>query len=207
METGQHVGHRANQFLDLPFDQFNRPCVQAGASHLCEATPRGNSVRLIRDPGQINARFAAPLDCVPRGLQPGWNTQFLGEHVHRPQRQHSQPRAFEPVGNVTNAIQHFVERPIAARGDHDLKALPDGLGGQPSRVARRGGLPQRALHAEFFEMLAEMSRFVAAGCRVENHACAHNRLFEAGASESRRNLPWAQKRRGVPVKERPQAGL
>ena len=57
----------------------------------------------------------------PGRLQLDRDTQFAGENIHRSQRQHSEPRALKSIGCVANAVENFIERPIAP-GGHDLSA-------------------------------------------------------------------------------------
>ena len=103
--------------------------------------------------------------------------QLAGEDIDRPERQHAQARALESLRHVADAVEDFVERAVAPGGDNDLKALADGLRGQPARIPGSGGQFERALPSDGVEVTAEAPGFLAPGRWIENDARPHAPLF------------------------------
>ena len=81
--------------------------------------------------------------------------------------------ALQATWFIANAVEHFIHRPIAARGNNHFESFPHSRGGQ--RAARARGLRRfyGALRGKGRKMMAKMPRLVAASHRVEDDAAFH----------------------------------
>src|SRR5262249_33669949 len=121
-----------------------------------------------------------------------WNRQFLGKDVYCTQRQYTKASVIGAVRLVTDAVEHLVQRAIAAGSHDDLKTFAYSLGGQPARIARRAREFQGALSGDGFELFAKTARFLASSGWIENDTGAHNSIVSASRwSESRRKMAFA----------------
>jgi hypothetical protein len=120
---------------------------------------------------------------IPGRLEFDGNTEFTRKDVHGSQRQDAEPGTLKTIGNIANAIQHFVQCAVATRGDHDFETPTYGVCGQPARIADGGGLFQRGDRREFIEVPAKTPRFAAFGGRIEDDTRAHGGFFSSVARE------------------------
>jgi hypothetical protein len=101
------------------------------------------------------------------------NFKFAGKDVDCAQRQNAETRFGKSIRNITDAIENFVERAVAACGNKRIKSFPHRLGSERSRLARERSRLANAIARECFEQFLEPLRFLAASCWIEDDANAH----------------------------------
>ena len=167
------ISQRAGPFFERPVRQLDGPRVEAGPRELDEVFFLTDAVGGKFNARQVNKPFATLLQSFPGAFDAQGNFEFPRKHVHRAQRQHAQARPRETLRGVTDAIEHLIDRAVAARGHHEFEPVGHRLRRQPPGIVRRGRGLQRALRADGVKLSAKVPGFFTAGRRIENDAGAH----------------------------------
>jgi hypothetical protein len=85
----------------------------------------------------------------------------------------SQPGAGESFRRVTQTIEHFVERAVAAGGNDRFKPFANGVGSQLAGDAGSGSFFQNAFGGDRVQTTAEARCLLSFGRWIENNARAH----------------------------------
>lgn len=128
----------------------------------------------ILDDGEIDPLLLPAPQAVPSGGRLAGNAQLACEDIHRPQRQHAEPRFGKTIRCVAHAIQHFIESPIPTRGDQCIKTFGDCLSREPAGIAGRGGLFECGFSGNRVEQAAEAFGFLPLRRWIINDARPHS---------------------------------
>ena len=86
-------------------------------------TPLRLAIFCELDLRQINQQLASLLDDSPGRIELRRQPELAREDVDRAERQHAEARPVQPLCLVSDAIDDFVHRAVAARRDDDLESL------------------------------------------------------------------------------------
>ena len=124
-------------------------------------------------PAQVHGQFASRLERAGRAGQIARQAQFAGEDIDGAQREDAQPDGGQGLGNIGDAVDHFVGGAVAAGGNNGAEAIARGLGGQLAGIARPAGQAHDAVRIKGGQAGAKGLGFLPLGKRIENEARLH----------------------------------